>query len=496
MKLRDVILLVVLLATLRFTALAQQQFLSEASDGSFYLFGTIGRTLEVEMTLAKHGSQLEGSYVYANHRQAIPLKGRVTKANEYELDEVSPDGAAGGHFKISEATGVGAAIGTWEGAERNRKLTVVLSEIKPEQHQLLQKTWDTKPQIISLIAGFDHACALRSMGAVCWGSVPLMPGVAMGGPEMTAYRALPNLLIDDKVTALATGTHRVCVVRSGSLRCWQPYDPKLPLREPTLIPGFERDVTAVGAGDSSTCAVVSGALKCWDGSSLTSDSVTEIIPSGVVGLSSGAPQCAILSGGGLRCWAMEYQPEEKRSKLVVQDIAGLKGEIRSLSAAGLDSQHFACAVDAEGLKCWGNNFGGPLGKRAGNPVRNLPPAPIAGLETGVTFVATDQSHSCAIKEGKVYCWGGINEVGQLGDATTKYPEGLVEVKGVTNAVQVAVGPRYTCALTSDNRVWCWGGNEFGETGNSSHDVCSQPQRAGDPIRTPCNLHPVEVRGLE
>ena len=304
MKLRGVILLVVLLAALSFAALAQQHFLSEASDGTFYFFGTIGRTLEVEMALAKHGSQLEGSYVYANHRRAIPLRGKVTKAYEYELDEVGTDGAVAGHFKISDATGAGAAIGTWEGAERSHKLTVVLSEIKPEQHQLLQKTWDTKPQIISLIAGFDHVCALRSMGAVCWGSVPLMPGVALGGPEMTAYRALPNLLIDDKVTSLATGSHRVCVVRLGSLRCRQPYDPKLPLPKPTLIPGFERNVTAAGGGETSTCAVVSGALKCWDGSSLTPDSITEILPSGVVRLSSGAPQCAILSGGGLKCWAL------------------------------------------------------------------------------------------------------------------------------------------------------------------------------------------------
>jgi len=193
---------------------------------------------------------------------------------------------------------------------------------------------------------------------------------------------------------------------------------------------------------------------------------------------------------------MEYQPGEKRSKLVVQDIVGLKGEIRSLTATGADAQHFACAVDSEGLKCWGNNFGGPLGKRQGNPVRNLSPGPIAGLETGVSFVATNLDHSCAIREGKVYCWGGLNSVGQLGDGATKWVEGLVEVKGVENATQVAVGPRYSCALTSANKVLCWGGNEFGETGNASHDMCIEPQRNGDPIRTPCNLRPVEVRGLE
>jgi hypothetical protein len=116
---------------------------------------------------------------------------------------------------------------------------------------------------------------------------------------------------------------------------------------------------------------------------LAAGSVKEIIPAGVIRLSSGDPQCVLMSDGGLKCWSMEYQQPEKRSKLIVQDISGLKGDIRSLSAAGLDEQHFACAIDSEGLKCWGNNFARPLGRRSGG-VRNLPPAPIAGLETGVT----------------------------------------------------------------------------------------------------------------
>lgn len=476
--------------------LAAQQSLSEAKDGTYYLYGTIARTFEVELTLTKTGKQFEGSYVYANHRQPIPLKGAITKPYEYELDESGSDGAVAGHFRLSEIAGPGAPIGTWEGGEHKKKLAVVLSEIRPEQHRLLQKTWESKLAVTSLVAGFDHVCAMRAWGALCWGTVPLMPGIANGGPEMTAYRALPNLLIDEKVTGFASGYHRLCIVQAGALRCWQPYDPQLPLREPTLVPGFEHGLTAIGASQTSVCALASGAVRCWNGSSLSPESITEIISAGVIRLSSGDPQCAVLSGGGVKCWAMEYQPEEKRSKLVVQDIVGLKGEIRSLSATGGEAQHFACGVDSEGLKCWGNNFGGVIGKRPGNAVRDLPPAPVPGLETGVSFVATNLDHSCAIKESKVYCWGGLNSVGQLGDGTAKFAEGIVQVKGVENATQVVVGSRYSCALTADGPIWCWGGNEFGETGNASRDVCIEPQRAGDPIRTPCNLHPVQVRGLD
>lgn len=228
MRVRSLILGAFLAATC--FPLSAQQSLSQAKDGTFYLYGTIGRTLEVELSLTKTGKQLEGSYVYSNHRQPIALKGAITKHYEYQLEEINANGAATGHFFLSELSGSsGAPTGTWEAGERKKKLPVVLTEIQPAQHQLLQRIWDSKLPITSLVAGFDHACGMRSWGALCWGTVPLMPGIAKGGPEMTAYRALPNLLIDDKVTSFATGYHRLCIVVSSSLRCWQPYDPELPL---------------------------------------------------------------------------------------------------------------------------------------------------------------------------------------------------------------------------------------------------------------------------
>jgi len=471
-----------------------KQHLSVSDNTTFYFHGTIGQTLEVEMILTRHDKQTEGSYVYASQRKRIPLKGEMTAPAEYQLDESGPDGAVTGYFKLNELIGLGHLRGTWESPDHKRKLNVFLGQITSQQHQLLQKMWDTKPQIVFLTVGSDHSCAFRTLGASCWGEFPLAPSFATMGPGMVAYRALPNLLIDDTILAVATASRRLCVLQSASLRCAQPYDPKFPLPQLTVIPGFERDVTMIGTNERYSCAAVSGALKCWDGSSLSAESVTEIIPSGVVQLSSGNPQCAILSSGDLKCWSIEYQQQEKRNHLVVQDISGLKGDIRLLSAASYDEQHFACAVDSEGLKCWGNNFARPMGNRSGG-VRNLPPAPIAGLETGVTFVSTEPNHSCAIRDGKVYCWGGFNFLGELGDTTPKALGDVVEVHGIESASQVAVGPGYSCALTHDFRVLCWGDNEFGQTGNVSHEVCKVPNGHFESIDTPCNRHPVEVRGL-
>ncbi|MGH9743505.1 MAG: RCC1 domain-containing protein [Candidatus Acidiferrum sp.] len=472
-----------------------RQLFSKNENGTFYFHGTIDWTLEVEMTLTRAGDQLEGSYVYARHRKPITVKGHKAANFKYQIDEFGPDGGVTGHFKLGDLDAPGHSTGTWESADGKRKLPVVIGEITPKQHELLHKIWDTKPQIVFLSIGDDHSCVIRMLGASCWGEIPLMPSLATRGPGMVAHRALPDLLIDETILAVSTASRRLCVVQSASMRCAQLYDPKLQLGDLTAIPGFEHDVSMIGSNMRYACAVVGGTLKCWDWTSLSPDSVTEIIHSDVDRLSLGNPQCAVLSGGGVKCWSIEYEQQEKRNKLVVQDISGLKGEIRSMSAAGFDEQHFACAVDSEGLKCWGNNFAHPMGRRAGG-VRNLPPASIPGLETGVTAVSTELNHSCAIKEGKVYCWGSFNFLGELGDKKPQALGDVVEVSGIENANQVAVGPAYSCALTQDSRVFCWGNNEFGQTGNVSHDVCKEPNGKFDAIETQCNLHPVKERGLE
>ena len=94
MRVRSLILGAFLAATC--FPLSAQQSLSQAKDGTFYLYGTIGRTLEVELSLTKTGKQLEGSYVYSNHRQPIALKGAITKPYEYELEEMDASGVLTG----------------------------------------------------------------------------------------------------------------------------------------------------------------------------------------------------------------------------------------------------------------------------------------------------------------------------------------------------------------------------------------------------------------
>jgi alpha-tubulin suppressor-like RCC1 family protein len=66
-------------------------------------------------------------------------------------------------------------------------------------------------------------------------------------------------------------------------------------------------------------------------------------------------------------------------------------------------------------------------------------------------------------DGKVWCWG-YNAYGQLGDGTTVDRLLPVQVVGVSDATQVAVGVDSTCVLRGDKKVLCWGSTSYGRIG--------------------------------
>lgn len=88
-----------------------------------------------------------------------------------------------------------------------------------------------------------------------------------------------------------------------------------------------------------------------------------------------------------------------------------------------------------------------------------------GVCRRVKQVATGFVHACAlIEDGTVRCWGE-NDAWQLGDGSQKFrsiPQ--APVIGVTDAVQIAVGIRHSCAVTTDGSLWCWGRNFHNELG--------------------------------
>jgi len=69
------------------------------------------------------------------------------------------------------------------------------------------------------------------------------------------------------------------------------------------------------------------------------------------------------------------------------------------------------------------------------------------------------SHTCAIANSQVYCWG-YNGSGQLGDGTTTQRLTPVPITGLSHATAVSVGADHTCVIDS-GALKCWGFNGGG-----------------------------------
>jgi hypothetical protein len=98
-------------------------------------------------------------------------------------------------------------------------------------------------------------------------------------------------------------------------------------------------------------------------------------------------------------------------------------------------------------------------------------ADAGGAVTSVRGIAQTISsldkHTCYVNSSKVYCWGA-NDYGQLGrpNVTLIYASPF-EVPGIDNAVAVTAGSTHSCALTSLGTVWCWGRGADGRLGYGS-----------------------------
>lgn len=145
----------------------------------------------------------------------------------------------------------------------------------------------------------------------------------------------------------------------------------------------------------------------------------------------------------------------------------------SMIKAGSDT---ACALLTDGtVRCWGRVATVDVGGGSFQSVTSSLPVQVDGL-TDVTQIAVGVGHRCAIRsDHTVWCWGS-NRTGQLGRGGPIDSNGYVDtvetrapgiVDGVTGAVQVAAGNGTSCAIVIDGRVQCWGSNNRGQMGNGS-----------------------------
>lgn len=115
------------------------------------------------------------------------------------------------------------------------------------------------------------------------------------------------------------------------------------------------------------------------------------------------------------------------------------------------------------MLCSGANESGQIGD--GTTTTRIVPTRVSGL-SGITKVSTGYSRTCALQNtGKVFCWGEAGKPGNsIGNAAVQSSPSPVKVPAISDAVAVASGAGYSCAISANRDVFCWGTNEYGQLG--------------------------------
>ena len=130
--------------------------------------------------------------------------------------------------------------------------------------------------------------------------------------------------------------------------------------------------------------------------------------------------------------------------------------------------------------CWGNDQAGQLGDGTTAPTRTMA-VEVRGLTAPLDDVEAGSAFTCALtRDEGVWCWGA-NDHGQLGDgsgATLSVTPVAVDLPSPPTAL--AVGSFHACAALEDGTVHCWGRNDTGQLGDGTTEARDMPVRAGEP----------------
>jgi len=215
-------------------------------------------------------------------------------------------------------------------------------------------------------------------------------------------------------------------------------------------------------------------------------------PTNIVQLVSGGSHAlALLDDGTVWAWGRDDcgqladgDQTGKRDGALVQVHAGREYPLRALpqpvegvtgaTFVATGGGHSLVVLEDGSLITWGLNDCGQLGDGVTQNRKREYRTPVKALVSDVKAVAGAYHHTLILLGDGTVRACGINDRGQCGDGSTVERSAPVEVKGLTDVVQIAAtggggddNPGdygHSVAVRADGSLWGWGNNNFGELG--------------------------------
>ncbi len=302
----------------------------------------------------------------------------------------------------------------------------------------------------------------------------------------------------------AGGNHN-CAIKNndGSLWCWgQNNQGQLgdvtKSNSSTFRQTSSDDWVQVTAGDQHTCGITNdGTLYCWGNNAsgeigngdennlsqnipvnISTDSVWSSIATGA------GHSCAINQGDfSLWCWGNNDNSQQgypstdnTRDKTKASEV-----EVTTDWLKIATSDTHTCAIKTDGtLWCWGDNSQSQLGD--GGTAEGTTPKQIASSQLWLS-ISLGNNYSCGIKDDStLWCWGSSSSpLGQtsLGHTTPSQVDTAEDWLAHQTKDTLATSDTHACAIKTDDTLWCWGDNSFGQLGNGTTIASIVPIKVGE-----------------
>jgi alpha-tubulin suppressor-like RCC1 family protein len=355
-----------------------------------------------------------------------------------------------------------------------------------------------EPAVRSIAAGMGFTLALTDAGAVkCWGS-----GSVCDGGTVNKSVPVDRPGLGGGVRAIAAGGGHACALtEGGGVKCWGLNnfgqlgdDTRANSSAPVDVVGLSSGVAAISAGGSHTCALMeTGGVQCWgeNGFGQLGDGTLDIrrTPVDVLGLTGGVRAiaaggthtCAVLDGGGVKCWGFNGNGQLGNPGTSVSDrYQPVPADVQGLSEPAVEAAAgFAVTcirTERGGVQCWGQRGNGQLGDglapEAQKAFSSLP-VDALGLTEGAAAIAVGGGTSCALTAGgAVLCWG--TQTGAEDPAARDSSFAPIPVSGLSGVAALAAGDMHVCVLTAAGTVKCWGVNSNGQLGDGTTENRAVP----------------------
>lgn len=363
--------------------------------------------------------------------------------------------------------------------------------------------------------GSLHSCAVQTDSTVvCWGwgalgqvginiprsSSPVLVAGTGGAPVLNGVNSIAagqghNCALKNDTTVVCWGSGSDGQLGSGlNGQIIGTGTNKIPVQV-SGIGGIGQltGVKSISSNANHTCALLglTGSVVCWGwglqgqlGNGVSVDSNVPVLVSNLSGVSEiavgNSSTCALkVADGTISCWGLgsfgqlgNGNVSNSNVPVRVRDQNGtaLSGSFRSL-AAGFGHN---CAVKTNGdMMCWGRNNNGQLG--SGSYVDSNTAVQSNNLVVNIKKVAAGSAQTCVIEgaNDSVKCWGG-NQFGELGNSTNNASLIATSVSSLQNVREIATVSNHNCALKRRGSVWCWGRGDEGQLGGGTYTNSNFP----------------------